>query len=65
MAAAKILAAACFGAKESDPDMHALHKAEWPVMAAETFCLFMIAIALLSGNLAFSAFTDGVWAVVF
>ncbi|WP_368430959.1 hypothetical protein [uncultured Parasutterella sp.] len=49
--------------------MHALHKAEWPVMAAETFCLFMIAIALLSGNesakLAFSAFTDGVWAVVF
>lgn len=69
MAAAKILAAACFGAKEPDPDMHALHKAEWPVMAAEAFCLFMIAIALLSGNesakLAFSAFTDGVWAVVF
>ena len=38
-------------------------------MATEAFCLFMIAIALLSGNesakLAFSAFTDGIWAVVF
>ncbi len=49
--------------------MHAMHQAEWPVMATEAFCLFMIAIALLSGNesakLAFSAFTDGIWAVVF
>ena len=38
-------------------------------MATEAFCLFMIAIDLLSGNesakLAFSAFTDGIWAVVF
>ena len=69
MAATKILAACCFGAHEEDPDMHAMHQAEWPVMATEAFCLFMIAIALLSGNesakLAFSAFTDGIWAVVF
>ena len=69
MAATKILAACCFGAREEDPDMHAMHQAEWPVMATEAFCLFMIAIALLSGNesakLAFSAFTDGIWAVVF
>lgn len=69
MAATKILAAWFFGAKETDPDMHAMHQAEWPVMATEAFCLFMIAIALLSGNesakLAFSAFTEGVWAVVF
>ena len=69
MAATKLLAAACFGAKESDPDMHAMHQAEWPVMAAEAFCLFMIAISLLSGNesakLAFNAFTDGLWAVIF
>lgn len=69
MAATKILAACCFGAKETDPDMHAMHQAEWPVMATEAFCLFMIAIALLSGNesarLAFNAFTEGVWAVVF
>lgn len=38
-------------------------------MVAEAFCLFMIVIALLSGNesakLAFSACPDGVWAVVF
>lgn len=64
MAATKILAACCFGAHEEDPDMHAMHQAEWPVMATEAFCLFMIAIALLSGNesakLAFSAFTDGI-----
>jgi protein NrfD len=69
MAATKILAACCFGAREEDPDMHAMHQAEWPVMATEAFCLIMIAIALLSGNesakLAFSAFTDGIWAVVF
>ncbi len=69
MAATKILAASCFGAKESDGDMHAMHLAEWPVMATEAFCLLMIAIALLSGNesakLAFNAFTDGVWAIVF
>ena len=69
MTATKILAACCFGAREEDPDMHAMHQAEWPVMATEAFCLFMIAIALLSGNesakLAFSAFTDGIWAVVF
>lgn len=69
MTATKILAACCFGAREEDPDMHAMHQAEWPVMATEAFCLFMIAIALLSGNesakLAFSAFTDGIRAVVF
>ncbi len=47
MAATKILAAWFFGAKETDPDMHAMHQAEWPVMATEAFCLFMIAIALL------------------
>lgn len=69
MAATKLLAASCFGAKEEDSDMHALHLAEWPVMATEAFCLLMIAIALVSGNesakLAFSAFTEGVWAAVF
>lgn len=69
MASTKILAACCFGAKESDGDMVAMHRAEWPVIATEAFCLFMIAIALLSGNesarMAFSAFTEGTWAMVF
>lgn len=69
MAAAKAIAVASFGDHEDSDDQHLLHKAEWPVMAAEALCLFMIAVALINGNAgaqaAFSAFTTGTWAVVF
>ncbi len=69
MAATKILAAWWFGESTHDDDMRALHKTEWPVLAAEVFCLLMIVIALLSGNTAgqqaLHAFTTGVWAQVF
>ena len=48
---------------------HLLHAAEWPVMAAEALCIFMIAVALVNGNAAaqaaFAAFTTGAWAIEF
>ncbi len=68
-AATKVLAAWWFGADRHGDDMHALHAAEWPIMAVEALCLLMIAIALISGNAAAKAaivaFTEGLWAQVF
>jgi protein NrfD len=69
IAAVRLIGAGFFGADRSGADMHALHAAEWPVMAVEAMCLVMIAVALASGNAAsqaaFAAFTSGVWASVF
>ena len=49
--------------------MHILHLAEWPMMAAEISCIFMIAMAMIFGmagaQAAVTAFTTGVWATVF
>ena len=42
-AAAKLLATAVFGEKRDSHTMHILHLAEWPMMAAEISCIFMIA----------------------
>lgn len=68
-AAIKLIGAGCFGADREGSDMHALHLAEWPIMAVEAMCIFMIAVALISGNAAaqaaFVGFTEGVWAQVF
>ena len=66
MAATKAMAVGCFGDHIESVDQHLMHGAEWPVMAAEAFCLFMIAVSLVNGNaaaqVAVNAFTDGVWA---
>jgi Formate-dependent nitrite reductase, membrane component len=68
-AATKVLAAWLFGADRHGEDLHALHAAEWPIMAVEAMCLLMIIIALVSGNeaakAAASAFCFGLWAQVF
>lgn len=68
-AATKVLAAWLFGADRHGADLHALHAAEWPIMAVEALCLLMIIVAMVSGNeaaqAAFAAFTTGVWAQVF
>ncbi len=68
-AATKVIAAWWFGADRHGDDIHALHGAEWPIMAAEALCLLMIGIALISGNASMqasaTAFTQGVWAQVF
>ena len=49
--------------------MHVLHRAEYPIMAAELFCIFRIAMAMVLGNegqqLAAAAFTTGTWATLF
>lgn len=69
MAATKVMAVGCFGDHVESGDQHLMHGAEWPVMAAEAFCLFMIAVSLVNGNAAAQdaviAFTDGVWATEF
>lgn len=69
MAATKAMAVGCFGDHIESVDQHLMHGAEWPVMAAEAFCLFMIAVSLVNGNAAAQgaviAFTDGVWATEF
>jgi protein NrfD len=69
LASIRLIGAGVFGADKHGADMHALHAAEWPIMAAEALCLFMIAVSLISGNAAaqeaFVAFTCGVWAQVF
>lgn len=69
MAATKAMAVGCFGDHIESVDQHLMHGAEWPVMAAEAFCLFMIAVSLVNGNAtaqgAVIAFTDGVWATEF
>lgn len=69
MAATKAMAVGCFGDHIESVDQHLMHGAEWPVMAAEAFCLFMIAVSLVNGNAAEQgaviAFTDGVWATEF
>lgn len=68
-AAVKLIAVACFGEKRDTHAMHLLHKAEWPMMAAEVACLLMIFVSLLTGQAgaqaASSAFTTGLWATVF
>ena len=51
-AAAKLVAVGCFGEEEHSADMKLLHGAEWPIMAAEALCIFMIAVSLISGNAA-------------
>lgn len=69
MAATKVMAVGCFGDHVESGDQHLMHGAEWPVMAAEAFCLFMIAVSLVNGNAAAQgaviAFTDGIWATEF
>lgn len=68
-ACAKLVAAAFFGAEHEDPELLILHKAEWPMMAAEAAFIFMIAMAMIFGfagaQASFAAFTTGVWAAVF
>ena len=68
-AAARLFAVVCFGEKHEGCDMHVLHRAEYPIMAAELFCIFMIAMAMVLGNegqqLAAAAFTTGTWATLF
>ena len=63
-AAAKLLATAVFGEKRDSHTMHILHLAEWPMMAAEISCIFMIAMAMIFGmagaQAAVTAFTTGV-----
>ncbi|GLS82234.1 NrfD/PsrC family molybdoenzyme membrane anchor subunit [Paraferrimonas haliotis] len=68
-ASAKLIAVKYFGEELHSKDMHTLHGAEWPIMAAEVLFIAMIAIALAGGNAAgqyaFQAFTTGVWSSVF
>ena len=68
-AAAKIIAVGCFGDEQHSGDMKVLHGAEWPIMAAEALCIFMIAVALINGNaaaqVAAQAFCAGTWATEF
>ena len=57
------------GESHESHDVHVLHVAEWPVMAAEALCIFMIAFALMTGiesaQMAAKAFIDGFWATEF
>lgn len=68
-AAVKLLAVTMMGESEESDAMHALHKAEYPLMAAELFCLFMIFAAMVLGNAAqqaaAAAFTTGCWGQLF
>ena len=69
MAATKAFACLAFGDRHESCDQHLLHAAEWPVMAAEALCIFMIAVSLISGNAAaqaaVEAFVSGTWSTVF
>ena len=68
-AASKMVAAGMFGEDQHSADLKLLHGAEWPIMAAEALCIFMIAVALIGGNaaaqVAAQAFTTGAWATEF
>ncbi len=68
-AAAKMVAVGMFGDDVHGADQKLLHGAEWPIMAAEVACIFMIAVALVSGNaaaqVAAQAFCTGPWATEF
>ena len=68
-AAAKMVAAGMFGEDQHSADQKVLHGAEWPIMAAEALCIFMIAVALFTGNAAAQhaaqAFCTGTWATLF
>ena len=68
-AAAKLAAAAFFGEPRHSRVMHLLHRAEWPIMAAEAAFIFMIGMAMLFGyagaKASAAAFVSGVWAAVF
>lgn len=68
-AAAKMLAVGMFGDDMHGADQKVLHGAEWPIMAAEALCIFMIAVALICGNaaaqVAAQAFCTGTWATEF
>ena len=68
-AAAKLVAVAFFGEKMSSENVHLLHKAEYPMMAIEASCIFMIGMAMIfsfaGAQAATAAFISGVWAVVF
>ena len=63
------LGAVMLGESHESHDVHVLHVAEWPVMAAEALCIFMIAFALMTGiesaQMAAKAFIDGFWATEF
>ena len=63
------LGAVLLGDSHDSRDVHILHSAEWPVMAAEALCIFMIAFALMTGvesaQMASRAFVDGFWASEF
>lgn len=63
------LGAVMLGESHESHDVHVLHVAEWPVMAAEALCIFMIAFALMTGiesaQMAAKAFVDGFWATEF
>lgn len=63
------LGAVILGETHDSRDMHVLHAAEWPVMAAEALCIFMIAFALFTGvesaQAAAKAFVNGFWATEF
>lgn len=69
MAAVKLLAVGKFGESEESPLVHSLHRCEYPVMAIELACIFMIAVSLMLGNAgqqaALAAFTEGSWATLF
>lgn len=68
-AASKMFAVASFGDEMHSDDMKVLHAAEWPIMAVEALCIFMIAVALINGNAAAqaasAAFVTGPWATEF
>ena len=68
-AAAKMVAAGMFGEDQHSADQKLLHGAEWPIMASEALCIFMIAVALFTGNAAAQhaaqAFCTGTWATLF
>ena len=68
-AAAKLIAVGFFHEPANSDSLHLLHKAEWPMMAIELACIFMIAMSMVFGMAAdqasIDAFTEGVWAQVF
>lgn len=63
------LGAVLLGEDHHALDLAVLHTAEWPVMAAEALCIFMIAFALMTGvqsaQMAAQAFVNGYWACEF
>ncbi|BDM62992.1 menaquinol oxidase SirD [Shewanella sp. NFH-SH190041] len=68
-ASAKMIAVGMFREDLHSSEMKLLHGAEWPIMFAEALFIFMIAVALMTGNAgaqaAFAAFTEGSWSAVF